>query len=157
MNLTPINIYIQTNTNNNSIDEFSLYLCDILSSFKIVHWNSKDYNFHKIIGKFYSSFDNVFDKLMEEIIGVCSIQGANFSVQSPERNLKKLNQCSCSESQINEIFSILESLENTLKTTEMNSFISSSKNGINNTIDEIQSLSNSLKYLLKMLNNSNPA
>lgn len=150
MNLTPINIYTHPVTNENLINDFSLYLCDILSSLRILHWYSKNYNFHEIIGNFYSDFDKMFDNLMEEIIGVCSIQNINFTVKSPERDLKKINQCECVESQINEIFSILESMENTLKNEDMQYFISLSRNGINNTIDEIQSLSNKLKYLLKM-------
>jgi DNA-binding ferritin-like protein len=152
MNLTPINIYTSSNIDKNLLNDFSLYLCDVLSSFRILHWHSKDYNFHKIVGKFYSDFDEIFDSLIEEIIGVSNIKNINFNVKSPERDLTNLNKCFNKEEQIKEVFSVLDSLENTLKGEEMQYFVSSSfKNGINNTIDEILSLSNSFKYLLSML------
>lgn len=153
MNLTPINVYISSNMNDeNLLNEFSLYLCDVLSSFRILHWYSKDYNFHKIVGDFYTKIDPVFDSLVEEIIGVCKIKNLIFNVKSPQRDLSILNKCSCKNEQIKEIFSILDSLENTIKGEDMMSFVSScDKNGIINTIDEILSMSNGLKYLLSMM------
>lgn len=152
MNLTPVNAYITSNlVENNLVYDFSLYLCDVLSSLRILHWNSEDYNVHKILGDFYSTFDSTFDSLVEEIIGVSKITGLNFNVNSPKRDLNILKNCLSKEEQIKEIFCILESLENTIKGEEMLSFISSyNKNGINNTIDEILSISNKFKYLLSL-------
>jgi DNA-binding ferritin-like protein len=148
-----INTYIAQNTSakENNIREFSLYLCDILSSFKILHWYSKDYNFHNLTGKFYEDFDELFDSLMEEIIGVYNNKNICFSVSCPERDLKKINQCICLKDQIDEAFSTLDSLESTIKSEDMSEFVSSSCNGINNLIEEILSLSNKFKYLSSML------
>ena len=72
MNLTPINVYINSNLEqkNTSVKDFSLYLCDVLSSIKLLHWYSDEYNFHEILDDTYETFDNLFDKLIEEIIGI---------------------------------------------------------------------------------------
>jgi DNA-binding ferritin-like protein len=152
MNLTPINVYIDNNIKekNNNVKKFSLYLCDILSSIKILHWYSNEYNFHKILNEIYESFDESFDKLVEEIIGVTN-SGVCFSLECPERSVKKLLDSSCTEEQIKELFGILESLENTVKNKNMEIFVNSCFNGINNTIEEILSASNKCKYLINMI------
>jgi DNA-binding ferritin-like protein len=152
--MNDINTYISQNISvkESTIKEFSIYLCDILSSFKILHWYSKDYNFHKLIGKFYNEFDELFDELMEEIIGVSKEKNINFSVICPERDIRKINDCLCLNDQIEEVFNILDSLQSTIKNKNMEEFVSVSINGINNIIEEINSASNKLKYLLSMFN-----
>jgi DNA-binding ferritin-like protein len=148
-----MNAYISQNLEEkkDTVREFSIYLCDILSSFKILHWYSTDYNFHKLTEKIYNKFDVLFDSLSEEIIGICKRKNISFSVNCPERDIRKINDCLCLNDQIDEVFNILDSLESTIKNNEMNEFISLSSNGINNTIEEIISSSNQLKYLLSML------
>ncbi len=152
MNLTPINVYISNNMQeNNKIKEFSLYLCDVLASLKLIHWYSLDYNLHKILNKTYESFDGLFDKLIEELIGICQ-DSNSFLLDCPERDIKKVLICSSREEQINEILSILKSLENTIKNQNMESIINKLHfSGINNIIEEILSESNKCKYLLKMI------
>jgi DNA-binding ferritin-like protein len=153
MNLTPINVYINSNLEqkNNSVKEFSLYLCDILNSIKLLHWYSYEYNFHKILDETYESFDNLFDKLIEEIIGITKNVN-NFSLEFPKRDVKKVLDSDCLEEQIKELSGVLESLENTIKNSNMNTFVeSNSFNGINNTIEEILSASNKCKYLINMI------
>lgn len=153
MNLTPINVYINSNLEqkNNSVKEFSLYLCDILNSIKLLHWHSNEYNLHKILDETYESFDDLFDKLIEEIIGITK-KANNFSLEFPKRDVKKVLESCCLEEQINELLSILESLENTIKNNNMDNFIKNNCfNGINNTIEEILSVSNKCKYLIGMI------
>lgn len=153
MNLTPINVYINSNLEqkNNSVKEFSLYLCDILNSIKLLHWYSNEYNLHKILDKTYESFDDLFDKLIEEIIGITK-KANNFSLEFPKRDVKKVLESCCLEEQINELLSILESLENTIKNNNMDIFIKNNCfNGISNTIEEILSVSNKCKYLIGMI------
>lgn len=153
MNLTPINVYINSNLEqkNNSVKDFSLYLCDVLSSIKLLHWYSDEYNFHKILDETYESFDDLFDKLIEEIIGITK-KVNNFNLEFPRRDVKKvLDSCSLEE-QLKELLGVLESLENTIKNNNMDSFIKqNSFNGINNTIEEILSTSNKCKYLISMI------
>jgi DNA-binding ferritin-like protein len=148
-----MNAYITQNVTikQNNINDFSLYLCNILTSLKMLHWYSKDYNFHELIGKFYEDFDPLFDSLMEEIIGVSNSRNICFSVTCPEVSLKNINDSKCLNSQIDDVFYILENLEKTIKSDEMSEFISSSYNGINNLIEEILSLSNKVRYLVSML------
>jgi DNA-binding ferritin-like protein len=153
MNLTPINVYINSNLEqkNNSVKEFSLYLCDILNSIKLLHWYSNEYNLHKILDETYESFDDLFDKLIEEIIGITK-KANNFSLEFPKRDVKKVLESCCLEEQINELLSILASLENTIKNNNMDNFIKNNCfNGINNTIEEILSVSNKCKYLIGMI------
>lgn len=148
-----INTYISQNMTikENNINDFSLYLCNILTSFKILHWYSKDYNFHKLVGKFYEDFDSLFDSLMEEIIGVSNSQNICFSVSCPEVSLKNVNDSKCLASQIDDLFYIIENLEKTIKNDEMNDFVKSTFNGINNLIEELLSLCNKVRYLVSML------
>jgi len=151
------NTFITYNTEikQNSINDFSLYLCNILNSFKILHWYSKNYNFHKLTGKFYEDFDSLFDSLMEEIIGVSNHKNICFSITCPEVILKNINNSNCLKDHINDLFSILEDLENTIKSNEMTNFTSSSFNGINNLIEEILSLCNKTRYLISMIESDN--
>lgn len=153
MNLTPINIYINSNLEqkNTSVKDFSLYLCDVLSSIKLLHWYSDEYNFHEILDDTYETFDNLFDKLIEEIIGITK-KTNSFYLEFPKRDVKKVLDSSSLEEQIKELLGVLESLENSIKNNNMDSFIkSNSFNGINNTIEEILSASNKCKYLISMI------
>jgi DNA-binding ferritin-like protein len=148
-----INTYISQNieVEKNNINNFSSYLCNFLSSLKILHWYSTDYNFHKLVGKFYQEFDYLFDSLMEEIIGVCNSKNISFSVYSPEVVLKKDNDSKCLIGQIDDLFYMIENLEKTIKSNEMENFTKSSYNGINNLIEELLSLCNKVRYLVSML------
>ena len=159
MNLTPINVYINNNLeeNKNKIKQFNLFLLDILSSIKLIHWHSDNYNFHKILDDVYNNFNELFDKLSEEIIGISKNTNICFTIQCPERNLTNLFDCNCFQDQINEYYSILDSLESTLKNDDMSLLVNNSINGINNILEEIFSESNKSKYLINMLKNSNSA
>lgn len=159
MNLTPINVYINNNLNdnNNKIKQFNFFLLDVLSSIKFIHWHSNNYNFHKILDNVYNNFNELFDKLSEEIIGMSKTKNICFNIQCPERNLTNLFECNTFEDQINEYYSILDSLESTLKNNDMSLLLNNSINGINNTLEEIFSESNKSKYLINMLKNSNSA
>lgn len=159
MNLTPINVYINNSLNedNNKIKQFNLFLLDVLSSIKLIHWHSDNYNFHKILDDVYNNFNELFDKLSEEIIGISKNKNICFNIQCPERNLTGLFDCNNLQNQINEYYSILDSLESTLKNDDISFLIDNSVNGINNILEEIFSESNKSKYLINMLKNSNSA
>ena len=65
----------QTINNLDSVRTFGVFLTKSLSMLRMTHWFTNDYNSHVIIGNLYDDLSELFDTLMEEIIGTTKQQG----------------------------------------------------------------------------------
>jgi hypothetical protein len=133
---------------------FALILLKTLSSLKMLHWYTNNFNYHSIIGDLYESLDTQFDKLLEEIIGTSS--NVCFPAFSPDSintdDILDLEQDLDSFiDQFNKISTILKAY---LNSPEFYNYTSAVPSGLNNTKEEILSAINKASYLINMLSNS---
>jgi DNA-binding ferritin-like protein len=153
------NITVQTNIlvcqsgyDLDNVKNFSIYLLNIISLIKLMHWYADNYQVHEILGSLYQDLDPLIDKMIEEIIGVVRDHKFSFNLTTPLVDLKdsslyKLN----SEGKMEEVLKVLDSLTNTLSSIEIKNFILLGYSGINNTLEEILSSLNKTKYLLNLV------
>jgi len=100
----------------------------------------------------YDDLDDLFDSLQEEIIGTVRQNDIIFP--------KIISQCQCldinnisqfrddSDRIIDTYFSVYKEISAILTSLELNTFITQSKTGINNKIEEILSAFNKANYLI---------
>lgn len=132
---------------------FGIFLSNILSLIKLMHWYTDNFQVHKILGKLYNNLENNFDSLQEEIIGVVKDQRSPFNVSTPiiDPNDAMLYKAS-SEEKLNEIYKTIDVIIDVLCSLEFKTFVDGSKCGINNTKETIVSFCNQSKYLLRLIN-----
>jgi DNA-binding ferritin-like protein len=139
----------------NSLDStrnFGIALNKVLTTIKMVHWYTEDYNVHKILGNLYESLSDLFDNLQEEIIGTSKQQNKlfpqiNFELDSDNiQNYVPMNGINMETyyKSVQILFSVLES-------SEFNAYIESVSSGINNVKEEILTIVNKANYLLSMV------
>jgi DNA-binding ferritin-like protein len=141
---------IKVNPIDNNLEttkKFGMFLNNILSSMKMLHWYTNNYNVHKILGKHYEKLSNLFDKLQEEIIGTSS--GSN--VLFPMVNTSTFELLDYSDFS-NAYITIIEQFKNNTNSIEFNNYLNSVSSGINNTKEEIFSEINKTLYLLSLIN-----
>ena len=139
----------------NSLDStrnFGIALNKVLTTIKMVHWYTEDYNVHKILGNLYESLSDLFDNLQEEIIGTSKQQNKlfpqiNFELDSDNiHNYVPMNGINMETyyKSVQILFSVLES-------SEFNAYVESVSSGINNVKEEILTIVNKANYLLSMV------
>jgi DNA-binding ferritin-like protein len=139
----------------NSLDStrnFGIALNKVLTTIKMVHWYTEDYNVHKILGNLYESLSDLFDNLQEEIIGTSKQQNKlfpqiNFELDSDNiQNYVPMNGINMETyyKSVQILFSVLES-------SEFNAYVESVSSGINNVKEEILTIVNKANYLLSMV------
>jgi hypothetical protein len=132
---------------------FGILLSKALTSIRMVHWYAPDFNTHEILGQLYSTLDDLFDKLQEEIIGTSKSQGVPF----PAFSLQSLDTDDL-EQYNNEQEPIIDTYYKTtllvkaiLKSRELENYFSVVISGLQNTKDEILSAINKADYLLSLI------
>jgi hypothetical protein len=148
MNLTTIKI----KPNLDGTKSFGIFLVNILSLIRLMHWYTDNLHIHKILDKLYNDLSDDFDSLQEEIIGVIKEQYSCFNVSTP---CIDLNSCvlynSSPEEYLNEIYSMIDLITNVMSDLDLRTFIDSNKSGLNNTKESIITSCNKTKYLLGMV------
>lgn len=140
----------------NSLDssrEFGVLLLKAESIIHMVHWYVLNYDAHKILGSLYEDLDGLFDKLQEEVIGVCrqsntALPRVNAVVLDLDHILQYRDENGNILETYYKVYSILTEL---LTSLEFNNFLTQSKTGIHNTVDEIISRLNKANYLLSLI------
>jgi DNA-binding ferritin-like protein len=140
----------------NSLDssrEFGILLLKAESIIHMVHWYVLNYDAHKILGSLYEDLDGLFDKLQEEIIGVCrqtntTLPRVNAVVLDLDHILQYRDENSNILETYYKVYNILTEL---LTSLEFNNFLTQAKTGIHNTVDEIISRLNKTNYLLSLV------
>jgi hypothetical protein len=128
--------------------EYCTNLNKILSNIKLCHLFTKNYNTHIIYGNLYDELSDLFDKLQEELIGLHNVVNSTpfpFIEFVPAGvDYDSTDWMDVFKQTINNLYALLldDSFVEYLSTL--------SKNGINNTIDEIYSKINRADYLLNM-------
>jgi hypothetical protein len=151
-------IQITTNTNNvegtlDTTREFALLLVKSLSIIQMIHWYTKNYDAHIIMGALYDDIKILFDDLQEEIIGTSS--GSNVIFPKISFNLSQLESIynfkdtDCNI--LNIYYQLYNEITNALTSTELRGYTTNIKSGIQNTIDSVISRLNKTNYLLSLL------
>lgn len=152
MNNTQINVIKISETDNTKI--FASILNRFLSSIKMMHWYTCNYNVHEIFGSLYNDLSDLFDPLQEEIIGTSNKNSLfdQFPVLDKEciKDEEYLNYQNDS-SIINHYLSNQKTLKDILDSFEFKSYAEASRSGIMNIKDEIISRLNKTNYLLNMV------
>lgn len=139
-------IKISSNGNLEQTKQFGMFLNQFLSSLKMLHWYTTNYDAHKILGNDYEKLSDIFDSLQEEIIGTC--QSSNIPFPMPvSNNLNDLDYQNIIES----YKSITDQLKNNINSLDFNNYLTNVSSGINNTKEEILSQINKTLYLLSLI------
>jgi DNA-binding ferritin-like protein len=135
----------------NDTIEFGIYLNSFLSKLKLIHWYTRNINFHKILNDTYKDLNDIFDSFQEEIIQ--SSEDTPFPFINYD-NLNTMNICKedylDDEKMVNLYKKIVCEFKNVLSTNEFKDFCSKTSSGINNKKEEIFSILNESLYLLNM-------
>jgi hypothetical protein len=154
-NDTNINITFISNQVESSLDStrnFGVFLNKSLSTIKMCHWYTENYNAHKIMGKVYDNLSDLFDSLQEEIIGTSKQQGKPFPEISIEIDLENIqNYRPVDDINMQAYYKASQAIIAALTCQEMTAYVSSVISGINNTKEEIISVLNNANYLLAMI------
>ncbi len=153
-----MNTLISVTTNKTSIQNtldsvrtFGVFLNKSLSMLRMTHWFTNDYNTHVIIGNLYDDLSELFDALMEEIIGTTKQQGNLFPVLSLNAiDLDNISSYSC-ESNIETLNKTCQLILANINSNEFKSYLDNTISGINNTREEIISKINKANYLLSLV------
>lgn len=143
----------QTINTLDSVRNLGIFLNKCLLQIKMNHWFTEDYNAHQIIGNLYEDLDDLFDKLVEEIIGTSKSQGKLF----PVINLAGLdidnltNYSTMNGENMNTFNKVCQTLLGLFCSHELNDYVQSVNSGINNTKEEIVSSINKSLYLLTLV------
>ena len=146
---------ITTQASTNSLDttrEFGSFLLKTLSSIKMIHWCVLNHPVHVILGDLYDDLDTLFDSLQEEIIGTVRQNNLIFPKIISQSQCLDINDISQFRDDADRIidtyFSVYKDISAILTSLELNTFITQSKNGINNKIEEVLSAFNKANYLI---------
>jgi DNA-binding ferritin-like protein len=142
----------------NSLDstrEFGILLLKAESIIHMVHWYVLNYDAHKILGNLYEDLDGLFDKIQEEIIGVCRQNNITLPrINSVILDLDYILQYRDENSNILETYyKVYNILIELLTSLEFNNFLTQAKTGIHNTVDDIITRLNKANYLLSLVKN----
>jgi|LakMenEpi03Aug12_release.lakeMendotaPanAssembly.Ray.scaffolds.fasta_scaffold139957_3 hypothetical protein len=149
-------IATQQITNNlDTTREFGCFLLKANSIIRMLHWYTLNYNAHKILGNLYEDLDGLFDKLQEEIIGICRLNNMTFPKINPTTINLDLDNISQfrdeNQNTINLYYRVSSEITNTLTCLDFKNFTNQVKSGIDNTVDEIVTRLNKSNYLLSMV------
>lgn len=151
-----VQIISNTSPIENSLDstrEFGLFLVKSLSIIQMIHWYTKNYNAHKILGHLYDDIKVLFDDLQEEIIGTSSSSNVPFPKFSV--NIDQFqNICNFTDENLSILeiyYGLYNEITNALTSLEFKTYTTTVKSGINNTVDTIISRFNKTNYLLSLL------
>ena len=112
-------------------------LLKIENQIKVFHWQTKSYAEHKALDSFGESFGALVDKLVETYIGCCGELKLEIP---PTITLKDYSGSPSILSFLNTTYDYLVNLQKTL----------SAKTELVNTLDEMKSEVDQLKYLLRL-------
>lgn len=143
----------QTSVQNtlDSVRTFGVFLNKSLSILRMTHWFTNDYNTHIIIGNLYDDLSELFDNLIEEIIGTTRQQGILFPVLSLNAiDSDNISSYSC-ESNIETFNKTCQLILANINSNEFKSYTDNIISGINNTREEIISKINKTNYLLSLV------
>lgn len=143
----------QTSVQNtlDSVRTFGVFLNKSLSMLRMTHWFTNDYNTHVIIGNLYDDLSELFDTLMEEIIGTTKQQGTLFPVLSLNAiDLDNISSYSC-EANIETFNKTCQLILANINSNEFKGYLDNTISGINNTREEIISKINKANYLLSLV------
>lgn len=138
--------------------QFVSHLNQIHSNFVSIHTLTENYEYHKIFGDLKDSLFDLLDTLQEEIIGIVKSCDYSLSVL-PVIDVDSLS-IDVYQTFSDDVFDSLDSykynvnlLYSLITSVHMKEFLEScpTKNGIDNTLQEIYSLINKSDYLLKMV------
>jgi DNA-binding ferritin-like protein len=152
-----VNITIISNENGieNSLDStrsFGIFLNKAISTIKMVHWYTENYNTHKILGELYDSLSELFDELQEEIIGTCKLQSKTFPQMANQINFEDIHSyVSCSGNDMKTYYEVCSAICSALTSQEFQLYSDSVMSGLNNTKEEILSSFNKTNYLLSLV------
>lgn len=140
----------------NSLDstrEFGILLLKAEAIIHMVHWYVLNYDAHKILGGLYEDLDGLFDKLQEEVIGVCRQNNLSLPrVNSVILDLDHLLQYRDENNNIlGTYYKVYNTITELLTSIEFNNFMTQAKSGLHNTVDEIISRLNKTNYLLSLV------
>lgn len=149
-------IATQQITNNlDTTREFGCLLLKTNSIIRMLHWYTLNYNAHKILGNLYEDLDELFDKLQEEIIGICRLNNMTFPKINPTTINLDLDNISQfrdeNQNTINLYYRVSSEIINILTCLDFKNFTNQVKSGIDNTVDEIVTRLNKSNYLLSMV------
>lgn len=143
----------QTINTLDSVRSLGIFLNKTLLQIRMNHWFTEDYNAHNIIGNLYDDLGDLFDKLMEEIIGTSKSQGKMFPVINlAGLDIDNLTNYSTSNGEnMNTFNKVCQTLLGLFCSHEFNDYTQSVNSGINNTKEEIISSINKSLYLLSLV------
>lgn len=146
---------INTSSLDNSLDStrhFGLFLNTVLTSIKMMHWYTNDYNCHQIFGDLYKELDKHFDSLQEEIIGTSKYNKITFPlINSQYSNISDVRLYQNNEAIFSLYKEISTQLQNYLCNLEFTNYVNSVTSGINNIKEEILSEINKANYLFSLI------
>lgn len=136
-----------------SVRMMSINFLKAKTAIQMLHLYSDDYQVHIIFGKLYGKLDDLFDTLLEEIIGTSKIQNVQFPSFNDNIDLSNISQFKGGVSDITNTYHRISSeVLNVLTSLEFNNYINNVRSGINNTKEEIISEFNKTNYLLSLVN-----
>lgn len=139
----------------NSLDStrnFGIALNKVLTTVKMVHWYTEDYNVHKILGDLYESLSDLFDNLQEEIIGTSKQQNKLFPQINFELDSDNIqNYIPVNGVNMETYYKSVQTLFYVLESSEFNAYVESVSSGINNVKEEILTSVNKANYLLSIV------
>jgi DNA-binding ferritin-like protein len=132
--------------------QFGIFLKKVQSILHLLHWYSKNYNVHEILGNLYETLDKKFDKLQEEIIGTSRENNVLFPSFSPFLDIDNIEQYKGNiEDTILNYKILAKCLQDILTSIEFKNYTNSINSGINNTVDDVLTALNKANYLLSMV------
>lgn len=132
---------------------FGISLNKVLTTIKMAHWYTEDYNAHKILGNLYESLSDLFDGLQEEIIGTAKQQNKPFPQISFELDSDNIqNYIPINGVNMETYYKSVQTLFYVLESPEFKAYVESVSSGINNVKEEILTAVNKANYLLGLLN-----
>jgi DNA-binding ferritin-like protein len=142
---------IKTNPIDNNIEstkQFGLFLNEVLSAIKMMHWYTNNYNAHKVLGKNYETLAGLFDKIQEEIIGTCKDSSVLFPMINSNNSFNNLDHSNVLDS----YKTISTEIKNNLNSLDLQNYLSAVSSGISNTKEEIITELNKTNYLISLIN-----
>lgn len=139
----------------NSLDstrKFGISLNKVLTTIKMVHWYTENYNAHKVLGNLYESLSDLFDNLQEEIIGTSRQQNKLFPQINFELDSDNIqNYIPVNGVNMETYYKSVQTLFYVLESPEFKAYVESVSSGINNIKEEILTSVNKANYLLGLI------
>lgn len=131
---------------------FGILISRSLTSLHMLHWYTKNFNFHEIIGELYSDLNDLFDKFQEEIIGTSKNSTLLFPGFDPESVELEIELYKGDDKELLEnYYKLSTTIIAILSSREISNYIDTVQSGLNNTKEDILSRINKTNYLLDML------